>query len=166
MVKYLLFITIILSLTACQKEARVETPAKMQARPPDTPQIIRAQAAYQTTLNGWGAFKNLETQMQRFQQAQPPEYPLILEDLLRLQRELVSSPIPETFNTPAVKSRITVVKTYLLKTQWLQNETNASSNTLLQQKNELINAFNDLKKQLIQAIENETAQQFLKNVEP
>lgn len=67
-------------------------------------------------LKDWMAFQELETSFDAlYRVANNEDLILVVEDMIIKQNELESSEYPEAFDTPQVKSRQKVFKTFLLK---------------------------------------------------
>ena len=126
---------------------------------------MRLKPAYETEIQQWEALNLLAAEVQRFQKATPKEYSTAVEELLRLEDALSTSDFPEKFNIPAVKSRISLFKTYLLQTKSLLEPERIPRDTLSKQHTKIILAFNAVKKQIAETLTNAMAQELLKDIE-
>ena len=67
-------------------------------------------------LKDWAAFQEMETSFDAlYRVANNEDLILVVEDMILKQNELEASEYPEAFDTPQVKSRQKVFKTFLLK---------------------------------------------------
>lgn len=67
-------------------------------------------------LKDWTAFQELETSFDAlYRVANNEDLILVVEEMILKQNELETSDYPETFDTPQIKSRQKVFKTFLLK---------------------------------------------------
>ncbi len=151
--------------TACEKEVKPAPASQKLSQAVIVPTLIKLEASHEAELNKWEALRNLETEVVRFERSEPSSYKVGIEDLLRLENELAVSEFPEKFNTPAVKSRITVFKTYLLQTKWLLSKAGTDKSIMMAQKAKVLESFNALKRQLSGILAKEMAEQFLKDIE-
>lgn len=151
--------------TACEKEAKPAPASQEFSQAVIVPTLIKLEASHEAELNRWGALRNLETEVARFERSELSSYKVSIEDLVRLEGELAISEFPEKFNTPAVKSRITVFKTYLLQTKWLLSKAGTDKSIMIAQKAKILESFNALKRQLSGILAKELAEQFLKDIE-
>ena len=72
----------------------------------------------QQILNNWPEFKTLELSFDALYKSENREdLLLIIEDFIEKQNILAASDYPEAFDTPQIKSRQKVLKTYVLKTK-------------------------------------------------
>jgi hypothetical protein len=158
-----------LILTSCRREVQEKPSDKVvrekQAKPENPPKLMRLKPEYEKAIRDWEAYSNLEMEMQRFQISTPKEYVLIVENLLRLEKELSASKFPDKFNIPQLKSRILVFKTYLLQTKSLVKEERVDTKVIADQKIKLITAFNAIKKQLAEALTENITEELLKDLE-
>ncbi|MCB0375941.1 MAG: hypothetical protein KDD04_08495, partial [Sinomicrobium sp.] len=161
---------IFLILAACREKEGVpvaENPTQQQQEQyegaAEPPAVLILKPDYEAEVKKWEAFHNLEIEMLKFEKADRQEGLLILEDLLNLEKQLSASDFPEQFNIPAVKSRILLLKTYLLQTKAEVGE--AADDVLFNtQKTKIITAFNAIKKQLAETLPDAT-EQLLKDLE-
>lgn len=169
-------IFILMLLTSCRQQQQEPAPevsdtphAKVQPQETDStesPSVLRLKPDYEAEVKQWEAFYNLEIEMQKFQQAGRQEGGLIIEDLLNLEKQLSASDFPEKYNIPQVKSRIQLLKTYLLQTKSMLNGQKPDTALTLfnAQKTKIITAFNAIKKQLSETLPDDT-EQLLKELE-
>ena len=80
------------------------------------PQRSSINARASQILKDWTAFQEMETSFDAmYRVANNEDLILVVEDMILKQNELESSEYPEEFDTPQVKSRQKVFKTFLLK---------------------------------------------------
>lgn len=86
----------------------------------------------QAVLKEWVEYNALETSFDALYKAEDEEaLALVIEDLVEKQKLLEASTFPEEFNTPQIKSRLKVIKTYLLKVRFnLEYKVNAIESTM------------------------------------
>ncbi|MBT8183297.1 MAG: hypothetical protein KJN76_00535 [Eudoraea sp.] len=96
-------------------------------------------------LKEWPEFNSLELSFDALYRAENREdLILIVEEFVEKQNILAASEYPETFNTPQIKSRQKVLKTFILKTKAALEY----RSDLLEPTRELIIAYNALREQL------------------
>jgi hypothetical protein len=82
------------------------------------PAEVRILPGTQEAVASWVAFSKFESRMGALlKSGQPEETILLVEELLELTKEIETSEFPEVFDRPAVRSRLKVIRTFLLKVQ-------------------------------------------------
>lgn len=113
------FIALITLLSACRgggDKQEVSNSGTVEINVQQLPQrsIINPKAT--EILKDWTAFQEMETSFDAlYRVANNEDLILVVEDLILKQTELETSEYPEAFDTPQVKSRQKVFKTFLLK---------------------------------------------------
>jgi len=80
------------------------------------PNKLAVNAEAKTILNDWGEYNALETSFDALYTVENrDDLSLTIENLIEKQKELAASDYPEKFDSPQVKSRQKVFKTYILK---------------------------------------------------
>lgn len=128
------------------------------------PGFLELEPAYQDTLDKWTDYKLLELEMEKFKKQKPTRLGLMVEELIRLEKELSQKPFPEKLNIPAVKARFIVLRTLLLDTKNLIAE-NADEETLNANQIKIVGAFNSLRKQLSEALRAKVYEDVLKKAD-
>jgi len=102
-------------------------------------------------LKEWPEFNNIDLSFDALYQAENREdIILIIEDLVENQNVLAAAEYPQEFNTPQIKSRQKVLKTFILKTKAaLEYRTE-----LHEPARELLIAYNALREQLNVTVNN------------
>lgn len=108
-------------LSACGGggEAPVENAPQDAVQSPVTlPDPVQLNPSARTIAETWSEFGSLEARMDVLLAADGPEQlGLELEEVLARIVEIETAAIPAKFEQPSVRSRLKVLKTYLLKTQ-------------------------------------------------
>lgn len=155
-------------LPGCREKEQEEAPEtsvrEAEREAVELPELMRLQAGYEAEIAQWEMFGNLEIEVKKFQKAGAGEGVLIVEDLLNLEKQLSASEFPEKFDIPAVKSRLLVLKTYLLQTKSLLSAQQVNE-VPDHQKINIIEAFNAIKNQLAQTLTDDMTEQLLENIE-
>lgn len=119
---YLLLLGIgIVVLSACRNTDKdevaqsVEVPETISA---ELPAEVRLATPTREALTSWVAFSEFESRMGALLTSEEPEETiLMLDELLERTKELEKSEFPEVFDRPEVRSRLKVIRTFLLKVQ-------------------------------------------------
>ena len=82
----------------------------------ELPAPVQIDAGAREILDGWAEFRSLEDRMVVLADSgNEEEMKLLLEELKEICKRLEESTFPETFEQPAVRSRLKVIQTYLGK---------------------------------------------------
>jgi len=82
------------------------------------PKRVTVNSKAQQILEDWPEFKTLDLSFDALYKAENrEELLLIMNDFVEKQNILAASEYPEAFNTPQIKSRQKVLKTFILKTK-------------------------------------------------
>lgn len=119
---YLLLLGIgFIVLSACRNTGKDEVAQSAEA--PETKSVelpTEVQLATRTreALASWVAFSEFESRMGALLTSEEPEETILMVDeLLERTIELEKSEFPEVFDRPAIRSRLKVIRTFLLKVQ-------------------------------------------------
>lgn len=124
------------------------------------PSLISMKSKTSSETASWGTFKNFETEIKRLEEVKQEDISFVIDELINKEKLLSESDFPEKFNTPSVKSRIIVLKTYILQTKAaIDNREGIQS--LNKQKMKIFNAYNALLGQLDETMEENIADDFL-----
>lgn len=97
-----------------------------------------------TVLENWQEYKNFNTAIDGMYKAENDEdLRLTLDQIIEAQKKLEASTYPEEYNKPHIKSRLTVIKTYTLKTKAAIEY----SLVILEPASEMIDAYNNFRNQ-------------------
>lgn len=100
------------------EEAVQETKSTVLFTFQGTPTIIILGASAKDMSRQWTAFKSLETSFDiMFQSATNEDLLLAVKDLLQKTKDLEVSKFPNEFDNQKIKSRITILRTFLLKVE-------------------------------------------------
>lgn len=119
--KYLTPVILLLALFACRTEGE-ETPpissGELAFDASELPEKKRAIGKAKATVNSWSELRSFDQSLDRIYSISGREdYALIVEELLELYEVMNTSEPPEALQSPQIKSRFNVVKTFLLKVQ-------------------------------------------------
>ena len=113
------YIVLIALLSACKggsDNQQVSDSNEEEIDVQQLPQRSSINARASEILKDWTAFQEMETSFDAlYRVANNEDLILVVEDMILKQNELESSEYPEEFDTPQVKSRQKVFKTFLLK---------------------------------------------------
>ncbi len=114
-----LFIVLALLLSACRgggENQQSSNSAVVEIDVKQLPQRSAINPRATEILKDWTAFQEMETSFDAlYRVANNEDLILVVEDMILKQNELETSEYPEEFDTPQVKSRQKVFKTFLLK---------------------------------------------------
>lgn len=161
----LLFFLSIISLTSCTKDSQknnIEVEAKDTVQTViKIPALVNLNSKVLPEIASWSTFKALEIEIKKLYDFDDDEnFSFIIEELIKKEKELSTSDFPEKFNTPSVKSRILVLKTYVLQAQ-AAIEDKERKEVIMKQKEKIIIAYNALLKQFNERLEENLADEFL-----
>lgn len=127
--KYHPFFTLLLLLlltVACgrsDKEQQKVEPDTAVAVTPYSPleELYELNSGVKESIADWKAYVNLEREMKNFRATRSGDLGFITDELIRIQKGLITDSIPEKLKIPAVKSRALVFGTF---TQKLKDQLN------------------------------------------
>jgi len=118
MSKFLFQFILLITVFACNsgesaKEVAEES-SSLQAV--SLPELVEIRPEARTILQGWPQFQSLEKRMVALDGVEDSEeLRLVLEELSQICEQIEKNAIPERFETPSVRSRIKILRTYLGK---------------------------------------------------
>ncbi|SFW76797.1 hypothetical protein SAMN02927921_04160 [Sinomicrobium oceani] len=124
------------------------------------PEVMRFTGERAEEVGQWKAYVALDSIMKAFREEEGGDVVLQLDDLLEKQKALESSDFPPKFDNPSVRSRLAVVKTYLMQTR-LEAPDPVPEAYLVKQKVKILRAFNDFERQLEVMMKGSVTEQFL-----
>ncbi|NER12969.1 hypothetical protein GWK08_05930 [Leptobacterium flavescens] len=152
---------VLLLMVACTKEVKNDTPEEVTEEVQEfngqLPTLAKVPSKLKTELDKWAAFKAFETEISRLPQTEADQLTFLLDELINKEKELADSDFPPKFDLPAVKSRLMVVKTFVLQTKAVVEE----KGDINMQYAKMITAYNSLVKQLSEAMEENIVEEFL-----
>lgn len=109
---------LVLVLFSCsqnkKEEAKSDAPVTFEAE--NLPELLNISQNARDVLKDWPEYNALETSFRSLYNVKDNEgLGVVIDDIGEKQKLLEASEFPETFNTPQVKSRLKVFKTYILK---------------------------------------------------
>ena len=108
-------------------------------------QVDKQEETSDSIVNEWPSFDALDQRMGALKSViSLPDLKMLVAELIEKEGAILKDGYPEDFNTPEVKSRQRLLRTYLLKTQALINQSQDPKAATL----ETIAAYNALKEQL------------------
>ena len=111
----------------------------------DLPEFSPLSVTSDSIVNEWPSFDALDQRMGALKSViSLPDLKMLVAELIEKEGAILKDGYPEDFNTPEVKSRQRLLRTYLLKTQALMNQSQDPKAATL----ETIAAYNALKEQL------------------
>lgn len=147
MKKYLFF------LVFCWLFSCAEKPATQQEKKTapksldytDLPDFSALNAKADTLVKTWEAFNALDQRMTALKRVvSVPDLKMLLAELIEKEGAILKNGYPADFNTPEVKSRQRLLKTYLFKTQAVISQSQDPKAATL----EIITSYNALREQL------------------
>lgn len=154
MSKFLFSLWIIILAAACNsavqdQQGDSESPEDISQT--DMPKLVEIRPEARELLDGWPEYMSLENRIQAVQEARDTEeLQLLVEELRQICQQLEDNDFPEVFDTPSVRSRLKVLRTYLGKldaalfyrTDYIEPRTElmGSYNALRQQYNVLVSS--------------------------
>ncbi|MDC6350351.1 hypothetical protein PP178_02215 [Zeaxanthinibacter sp. PT1] len=119
MPKILLICLCLLSLLSCKEGEETTLPHReeLTSFPTDSlPRINTVNREVEVILQTWPEFQEMESAFKRVYQTENREdLVLTVDELIEKQKALETSTYPIQFDTPKIKSRQKVLKTYILK---------------------------------------------------
>ncbi|TDQ32545.1 hypothetical protein [Zeaxanthinibacter enoshimensis] len=119
MPKILLIFLCLLSLLSCREGEETTLPQREEFTvfsADSLPRVIPVNKEVEGILLNWPEFRELENAFQRVYQAENREdLALNIDELIEKQTALEGADYPPKFDTPKIKSRQKVLKTYILK---------------------------------------------------
>ncbi len=165
---FLFFLLLSLSIISCTRNKKTETITttineEVKDTVKNTIAIIKLKNSTQEKINDWTAYINFQNSLQQLytDSINKEEILAITDDLLEKQKEFSKSEFPSKLDGPRIKSRITVIQTYILELKELANVNMLSKTAVIIQKNKIIEAFNTLKKQFSEILEENQYQELL-----
>ena len=161
----ILFIFISLFLLISCKKQQQNTTADISKNQDDI-KMTPLPSAYKlsTTVNGqvasWSAFKSFEAEIQNLRETNEEYLLPVIQELLVKEKELSTSSFPNKFENAAVKSRLVVIKTLVLKTEAAIND-REEKRQINDLKINILLAYNSLLKQFEEVNEENIADEFL-----
>jgi hypothetical protein len=126
-------------------EAILETNQEVE----EIPAFVKLSTEAQKEIDNWLLFVEMSKSFKNLIDLNElEELSLKVEEVLEKEATLSKKAFPEKFNSPRIKSRLLVFKTFMLEMQALLLEANVSDNQIKQQKVKLVKAFNGLSSQL------------------
>jgi hypothetical protein len=124
------------------------------------PSIIALTGNAKTSIEEWTEFTDFDAELRRLNDEEI-DLATLYAELLRRQIELRESEFPEKYDTPAIRSRLLVLRTYLGKAQagLLEND----QQVITKDKEDIIKAYNAVRMQLMEVWKKNIAEEFLKN---
>jgi len=169
---FLLFFILITFSISCAKEGQKENEVSKEE---DTtiikntlkiPPLLKLDAKVLPEVASWSTFKGLETEIKKlYDYKNDEDFSFIIDELITKEKELSVTDFPEKFNTPSVKSRVLVLKTYILQTK-ASIDDKESTAIIMKQKEKVIIAYNGLLKQFNEQLEENLADEFLNKIKP
>ncbi|QLE00769.1 hypothetical protein HX109_04020 [Galbibacter sp. BG1] len=127
------------------------------------PEITTISQEKLAEINKWNKFKELSVLMERFQQQQQGDLTYFAEEFNRLETEIEKDTLfPPKFDIPAVKSRIVVFKTFSSQFQ-TRLEENAPLDSINKSREEVLNAYNAIRKQMSESLKSKLYEDFIKD---
>jgi hypothetical protein len=128
-----------------QVEQQQETGSNLSLDYSDLPDFSPLSFKADSISKTWPAFDALDQRMGALKLVVSlPDLKMLVSELIEKEGAILKDGYPKDFNTPEVKSRQRLLRTYLLKTQALMNQSQDPKAATL----ETIGAFNALKDQL------------------
>ncbi|NAS31910.1 hypothetical protein GTQ40_13065 [Flavobacteriaceae bacterium R38] len=161
----LLFFLPLFSLISCTNDSQknnVEIEAKDTVQITiQMPAIVNLNPKVFPEIAAWNTFKELEAEIEKLYDFKENEdFSFIIDELIKKEKALSSKVFPEKFNTPSVKSRVLVLKTYILQTKAAIDD-KEDEEVIMKQKEKIIVAYNALLKQFNERLEENLADEFL-----
>ena len=118
---WVFLLVLLLPAAACKQDQNGPAEAPQQEVSADTlppPRPVNISARARQEMPEWAEFNALEKRLEAVYVAEGPEdMTLLLDDLMELCGQLEASEFPETYDQSSVRSRIKVLKTFLMKTR-------------------------------------------------
>lgn len=115
----------------------------------EIPAFVKLSPEAQKEVDNWSLFVEMSQSFKGLVDLKKTEeLTLKVDEILEKEAAVSKGAFPKKFNSPRIKSRLLVFKTYLLETQALFIETNVSDSQVKKQKVVLVKAFNGLVSQL------------------
>ncbi|WP_340075865.1 hypothetical protein [Leptobacterium sp. I13] len=160
---YYLFLFLILGISSCKQQQKNPdvTPEEKQENTPVSaiPKLISLNNNVEKNVSSWVALKDFDLEMRKFYTSNSSNIFFQIDELIKKEKELSESEFPEKLNVPSVKSRIIVIKTYLLEAKDMQLQ--ADPIAIEKQKTKIINAYNALNSQFMELYEENIAEKLL-----
>jgi hypothetical protein len=148
LMKKTVFFLALLGVFSCgekQLENQAETSANLSLDYSDLPDFTSLSFKADSIVKVWPAFDALDQRMTALKLVVSlPDLKMLVSELIEKEGAILKDGYPKDFNTPEVKSRQRLLRTYLLKTQALINQSQDPKAAAL----EAVEAFNALKEQL------------------
>lgn len=112
----------------------------------------------------WAEWKSFEEEMEKFQDLDADNLSLSLDELVRLFKDLDKSDFPEKINIPAIKSRLLVLRTFVLKARSISDEKNRIKD-LNDLQIKIVDAFNETKEQMSVALREKEYEKVLETID-
>ncbi|MEL4308836.1 hypothetical protein [Joostella sp. CR20] len=167
--KSIIYIAIFLGglfFTSCGSDAsqdgNVTSEEEKELTYSELPAIVPISQEKLTEINKWKKFKELSVLMEKFQNQQTGDLTYFAEEFIRLDTDIAKDSLfPAKFNSPDVKSRLVVFKTFShqLKTRL---EENAPVDSINVSRAKILTTYNALRQQLSEALKSKIYQDFIK----
>ncbi len=127
------------------------------------PELTEFHGQKSEEINEWAPYVELKKAISEFKEEKGGDVVLQLDNLLEKEKELSTSDFPAKFDNPSVRSRLAVVKTYLLQTR-LEAPDPVPEEYLMKQKLKILVAFNDFDRQLNVMMRGSITDEFLTEI--
>jgi len=169
MKKRLFFLLVIFVIISCNRKgkdvlANADEPETEVSQIKPVPEIYQTPEREVLMTDSVPDMVALEGELEKFRRLSPTGLSFSMDELVKIETEWSQKTLPAKFDTPAIKSRIIVLRTLLLQSKTLIAE-NASADTLNLQQIQIVNAYNALKKQMEEALRNKAYDEFLENAD-
>lgn len=128
------------------------------------PEIMTFDASVQEQIGEWEAWELFNEEMTKFQKLQADNLSLSLDELIRLMEELEKSEFPEKLQIPAIKSRLLVLKTFILKTRSVSDD-QGRDKELNNLQVAVVTAYNELEAQMGESFREKAYEKVLQTID-
>ncbi len=156
---FLVLVCLFLGCNDLQKDKQELQDPGWQVTPANLPKLVPLNAKARDAVLQWKEYQVFEISFERMYGIDFREdFVLVLEELIERQKQWEASTYPPKFDTPQIKGRQKVLKTYILKTKGNLEYREAPEQSI----KEMITAFNALRGQFNSIVNNTLPEDLLK----
>ncbi len=163
-IKYFVICMLLILMISCtgkKKDQATDTMKKDTLEVAQKMPVLRnISARVSPAIASWGAFKGFSAEIRNLRDFKGDDIFSVVDELIEKEKSLNSSGVPEKLNIASIKSRIIVLRTYILQTKAAIDD-REKKEVIAAQKIKIINAYNALLKQFDEAMQGSLADEFL-----
>ncbi|MGS2738903.1 hypothetical protein [Sinomicrobium sp. M5D2P17] len=166
MTRQFFWVFAVFMVVSCKKEKKENKDAGQEEKTElhiSLPELRAFEGEKSEEINEWPQYVELNKAIRQFREEKGGDVVLQLDDLLKKEKELSDGDFPDKFDNPSVRSRLSVVKTYLLQTR-MEAPDPVPEEYLMKQKLKILEAFNDFDRQLSVMMRGSITDEFLTEI--